>query len=64
MDKNNPTCLYCDRSSELVPLLNLEYRGEHYWICPQHLPILIHEPGKLASYLPGLEEIAAADHDG
>ena len=56
-------CLYCQRSSDKVPLIMLRYREETVWICPQHLPILIHEPAKLAGKLPGAENLAAEDHD-
>jgi hypothetical protein len=30
-----------------VPLLRLNYSNREYWICPQCLPILIHQPEKL-----------------
>jgi len=51
------TCIYCDQSDQIVPLLLFQYQGKQYWICPQHLPILIHKPGQLAEKLPGLERI-------
>jgi hypothetical protein len=38
-----PRCLVCDRTQELTPLVPLQYRTERTWICPQHLPILIHD---------------------
>jgi hypothetical protein len=57
-----PHCLYCNRSSDQIPLLNMEYQNKEYWICPQHLPILIHEPGKLSSQLPGIEILPGAEH--
>jgi hypothetical protein len=39
-----------------------EYRGKAYWICPQHLPILIHKPATLADKLPGVELITPPNH--
>jgi hypothetical protein len=56
------TCLACGRDESHVPLIRLEYRGAGHWICPQHLPVLIHDPGALAGKLPGAEEWTPADH--
>ena len=51
------TCVYCGQNDQNVPLLQFAFQGEYFWICPQHLPILIHHPEQLASKLPGLEQI-------
>jgi len=48
-------CIVCEQDNQTVPLLPFEYQGKSYWICPQHLPILIHKPATLADKLPGLE---------
>jgi hypothetical protein len=53
-----PICLYCKQSSQEVPLLRLEYRGAEAWICPQHLPLLIHKPTELVGILPGAENLS------
>ena len=45
-------CVQCERTSEQVPLIRLEYKGGEYAICPEHLPILIHKPAKLEGKLP------------
>jgi len=58
-----PRCLVCQKTSASVPLLTLLYQGASVWICPQHLPILIHDPHKLAGILPGAETLSKADHD-
>lgn len=55
-------CVACDRDSTLVPLLHFEYRGGTRHICPQHLPVLIHDPTQLADRLPGAESMSPADH--
>jgi hypothetical protein len=52
-----PSCIYCDQSSDVTPLILLTYQGGDLYICPQHLPILIHEPAKLAGKLPGVENL-------
>jgi hypothetical protein len=64
MTEGKNLCLYCGCDSEQVPLLAMQYRDAQVWICPQHLPILIHEPAKLADKLPGAEDLnAAPGHD-
>jgi hypothetical protein len=52
---NNPVevCIVCERSSDEVPLIPLHYQKATVWICPQHLPVLIHKPEQLADKLPG-----------
>lgn len=54
MPQEKPVCLVCERNSDEVPLIALRYREGEVWICPQHLPILIHKPGQLADIFPGL----------
>ncbi|HSQ26969.1 MAG TPA: hypothetical protein VLM80_07575 [Anaerolineales bacterium] len=46
-------CLHCQRNSDEIPLLQIQFNGSTLWICPQHLPILIHKPAQLAGKLPG-----------
>jgi hypothetical protein len=58
----NDTCLFCQRGSDAVPLLTLEYRGAAIRICAQHLPVLIHDPGQLVGLLPGAEELEPSQH--
>ena len=55
-------CLACKRTSHETPLVHLEYMDASYWICPQHLPLLIHDPGRLVGMLPGAEKLAPAEH--
>lgn len=62
---NNPTyqiCLACGRGDSETPLIQLAYRGSAIWICPQHLPVLIHDPAQLIGRLPGAENLTPADH--
>jgi len=47
-------CFYCKITEKEVPLIRLVYRDESLFICPQHLPILIHKPEQLAGILGGL----------
>jgi len=65
MSDNLPSnaCLACGRGDDVIPLVVIEYRGESIRICPQHLPLLIHDPAKLIGTLPGAENLVAAEHD-
>lgn len=63
MSEQKPQCIHCERSSDEVPLIPMKYQEEHYWICPQHLPIVIHKPQILAGKLPGVENLKAEGHD-
>lgn len=55
-------CVLCQADDSNVPLLPFAYRGRSWAICSQHLPVLIHEPARLAGMLPGAEALAAAEH--
>ncbi len=55
-------CLACRRGEHEIPLIALAYQGHQYYICPQHLPILIHDPTQLIGKLPGAENLEPADH--
>ncbi len=59
---NDKKCLACRRSPEEVPLLQLAYLDGVYWICPQHLPLLIHDPARLVGMLPGADTLSPAEH--
>jgi len=64
MDPIQPYCISCERTSDEVPLIVMCHRGKEVWICPQHLPILIHKPALLADKLPGAENLGPpAEHD-
>ena len=52
-------CLFCEKTDMEIPLVQLEYQGNKLWICPQHIPVLIHDPTKLVGKLPGAENMEA-----
>jgi len=58
-EHNEKACLVCQQGDQDVPLVELSFRNTKYWICPQHIPVLIHDPGKLAGMLPGAENMQA-----
>jgi hypothetical protein len=53
MENPEEKCVYCERTSDEIPLIPLRYRNAIVWICSQHLPVLLHNPEKLADKLPG-----------
>lgn len=56
------SCLFCNRDDRETPLVSLVHRGEPLFICPQHLPVLIHDPARLVGVLPGAERLQPAEH--
>jgi hypothetical protein len=63
METKNPArCVYCERSSNEIPMLKLVYQEQDTWICSQHLPVLLHKPAQLAEKLPGIENVEGAQH--
>ena len=54
-------CIACDRTDDAIPLIPFEFKGGGYWICPQHVPILIHKPQQLTGKLPGAENLDPAE---
>jgi hypothetical protein len=62
MTQENPACLYCGVPHSEAPLVRLLADGQENFICAQHLPVLIHEPHKLAGKLPGAERLRGHEH--
>jgi hypothetical protein len=54
-------CIACDKTVDKSPLIPFEFNDTNYWICPQHMPLLIHNPDQLVGKLPGAEGLDAAD---
>ncbi len=52
-------CLVCKKSAQEVPVTKFYYQETHFYICPQHIPVLIHDPQKLVGLLPGADEMQA-----
>lgn len=55
-------CVVCGHTSDDLPLVTFEFRGAAHRICTQHLPVLIHQPHRLAEVLPGSQNLRPADH--
>ena len=63
MDTNEKSCLVCQRTDQEIPLIVLEYQGQDLRICPQHMPILIHNPTELTGKLSGAEGMEPAERN-
>jgi len=50
-------CLVCDKSSNETPVTNFYYQESEFYICPQHLPVLIHNPQELVGLLDGADKL-------
>jgi len=55
-------CLVCERTKEEIPLVSMVYREIELFICPEHLPVLIHHPDQLVGKLPGAEKLQPHTH--
>jgi len=63
-DAKAKSCVMCGRGPQDTPVLRFEFRDAAFWICPQHLPVLIHDPSQLVGRLAGAERLAPSDfHD-
>ena len=63
MSTSQPVCLVCGRTQLEIPLLTFAYQNGSYHICPQHLPVLIHNPQMLGDKLPGSAGMSPAEHE-
>jgi hypothetical protein len=56
-------CVLCAKTSAETPLIPFDYRGRAWRICSQHLPVLIHDPARLAGALPDADKLSPAEHE-
>jgi len=52
-------CIICKKGEAEIPVTRFEYKGQEFWICPQHIPVLIHDPHQMANLLPGADQFEA-----
>lgn len=48
-------CLVCKTASTEIPVTKFYYQESEFFICPQHIPILIHNPQQLIGLLDGAD---------
>jgi hypothetical protein len=54
---NNKKCIVCKKSSNETPVTKFEFQESEFYICPQHLPVLIHTPEELIGLLEGVDKL-------
>lgn len=55
MKREDKNCIICKKTDQEIPLTYFEYKDAGFYICPQHIPTLIHDPKKMDGLLPGAE---------
>jgi hypothetical protein len=50
-------CLVCKRSSDETPVTNFHYQEKVFYVCTQHIPVLIHNPQELIGLLDGADKL-------
>ena len=51
------TCIVCKKSSNEIPVTKFYHKDSEFYICPQHLPVLIHNPQDLIGLLDGADKL-------
>ncbi len=53
-------CLVCGRGQQEIPVTEWHYQESNFFICAQHIPVLIHDPQKLIGLLPDADKMQGA----
>ena len=53
-------CLVCQRGQSEMPVTKFYHKDASFYICAQHIPILIHDPQKLVGLLPDADKMEGA----
>lgn len=48
-------CLVCKKESTEIPVTKFYYKNDEFYICPQHMPVIIHNPQQLVGLLDGAD---------
>lgn len=48
-------CLVCKKPSTEIPVTKFYYQESEFYICPQHMPVIIHNPQQLIGLLDGAD---------
>ena len=49
-------CLVCKKASTEIPVTKFYYQDSEFFICPQHMPTIIHNPQELIGLIDGADE--------
>ncbi len=58
--KDPKECLVCQRNQDEAPVTEFHYKQSSFFICAQHMPVLIHDPQKLIGLLPEADKMQGA----
>jgi hypothetical protein len=50
-------CIICKKTSMETPVTKFYHKDSEFYICPQHLPVLIHNPQELVGLLDGADTL-------
>jgi len=50
-------CIVCKKTSMETPVTKFYHKDSEFYICPQHLPVLIHNPQELVGLLDGADNL-------
>ncbi|MBE9488948.1 MAG: hypothetical protein IMY67_01520 [Bacteroidetes bacterium] len=53
----NKVCLVCKTPSTEIPVTKFYYQENEFYICPLHMPVLIHNPEELVGLLPNADKL-------
>lgn len=53
-------CLVCGKGPQEIPVTEFYYQESSFFICAQHIPVLIHDPQKLIGLLPDADKLQGA----
>jgi len=57
---HSKTCIVCKKSSMETPVTKFYHKDSKFYICPQHIPVLIHNPQELIGLLDGADTLKGA----
>jgi hypothetical protein len=49
-------CIVCKKPSSEIPVTKFYYKESEFYICPQHMPTIIHNPQELIGLLDGADK--------
>jgi len=55
--KDHKECLVCQKSQDEAPVTEFHYKNSSFFICAQHMPVLIHNPQQLIGLLPDADKM-------
>lgn len=53
----NKECIVCKKTAHEIPVTKFYHKESEFYICPQHMPVIIHNPQQLIGLLDGADEM-------